>query len=109
MNKLEKFVKNATYDAIDLAMEKANKKGMKYLRWEIQNGVIDEEQFNIKLYGTSDETKIKQIRKKFLWGKQRKKILFVIHSTTFRFIPISSFLTYPLTVISTTYCNNELI
>lgn len=65
MKKLEKFIKNATYDAIDLAIEKANKKGIKHLRWEYENDVIDKNQFNIKLYGTTDEVKIKQLRKKF--------------------------------------------
>lgn len=65
MTKLEKFVKNMAYEAIDTAIEKANKKGIKHLRWEIENGVIDGEQFNIKLYGTTDERKIIKLRKKF--------------------------------------------
>jgi hypothetical protein len=64
MSKLEKYIKNICYDALENSIEKSNKKGIKYLRWEIENGVIDKDQFNIKLYGTTDEYKIKQLRKK---------------------------------------------
>lgn len=64
--KLEKKIRNFAYDTLESAIEKSNKKGMKYLRWEIENGIIDEETFNIKLYGTSDKNRISKIRKKFL-------------------------------------------